>query len=238
MRRWFSSFTGSSWVQVKDAAGAAVVSQTAPAGATIPVGGALPLEVVVGNAERVNATLRGQPLDLVPYTRSTSRVFTVGERDGTYRITRRRTRQVSVDGVAIGGDAPIVVQSMTNTDTADIAATVAQVQALAEAARRSSASPSTPPKLQPPSRRFAPALDAAGCDVPIVGDFHFNGHKLLTESPIAPRRSRSTGSIPQRRKGSKRDAQFAVMIEHAIRHAKPVRIGVNWGSLDAALLAR
>ncbi len=154
-------------------------------------------------------------------------------------IARRRTRQVKVDGVAIGGGAPIVVQSMTNTDTADIAATVAQVQALADAGSeivRVTVNSAEAAAAVAPIRA---ALDTNGCQVPLVGDFHFNGHKLLTEFPdcaVALAKYRiNPGNVG---KGSKRDAQFAVMIEHAIRYGKPVRIGVNWGSLDAALLAR
>jgi len=156
-----------------------------------------------------------------------------------FAIARRRTRQVKIGNVAVGGDAPIVVQSMTNTDTANVAATVAQVKALADAGSeivRVTVNTAEAAAAVAPIRA---ALDALGCDVPLVGDFHFNGHKLLTEHPacaVALAKYRiNPGNVG---KGSKRDTQFAVMIEHAIRHAKPVRIGVNWGSLDAALLAR
>jgi len=154
-------------------------------------------------------------------------------------IERRRTRQVDVAGVGIGGGAPIVVQSMTNTDTADVAATVAQVRALAAAgselvrvtvdtARAAAAVPS-----------IREQLDAAGCGVPLVGDFHFNGHKLLREHPDCARALAKLRINPGNvGKGSKRDVQFASMIESALEHGKPVRIGVNWGSLDADLLAR
>jgi (E)-4-hydroxy-3-methylbut-2-enyl-diphosphate synthase len=154
-------------------------------------------------------------------------------------IPRRHTRATDVAGVRIGGGAPIVVQSMTNTDTADVAATAAQVRALAEAGSElvritvdTAAAAAAVPAIRD-------ALDAAGCRVPLIGDFHFNGHKLLTEHPgcaqaLAKYRI-NPGNVG---KGSKHDAQFAVMIEQAIRHGKPVRIGVNWGSLDADLLAR
>ena len=127
-----------------------------------------------------------------------------------------------IGNVAIGGGAPIVVQSMTNTDTADVAATVAQVKALARRRLRDR------PRHRQHGRscgrgrrRSATRLDALGCAVPLVGDFHFNGHKLLTESPacaIALAKYRiNPGNVG---KGSKRDPQFAVMIEHAIRHGE------------------
>ena len=154
-------------------------------------------------------------------------------------IARRRTRRVMIDSVAIGGGAPIVVQSMTNTDTADIAATVAQVKALAEAGSEIVRVTVNTAEAAAAVGEIRARLDAMHCHVPLVGDFHFNGHKLLTEHPgcakaLAKYRI-NPGNVG---KGSKRDPQFAVMIEHAIRHAKPIRIGVNWGSLDAALLAR
>jgi (E)-4-hydroxy-3-methylbut-2-enyl-diphosphate synthase len=155
------------------------------------------------------------------------------------RIERHRTRQVDVAGVRIGGGAPVVVQSMTNTDTADVAATVAQVRELAAAGSElvrvtvnSTAAASAVPLLRD-------RLDALGCHVPLVGDFHFNGHKLLRDHPACARALAKFRINPGNvGKGSRRDGQFAVMIEEAIRHGKPVRIGVNWGSLDADLLAR
>jgi (E)-4-hydroxy-3-methylbut-2-enyl-diphosphate synthase len=155
-------------------------------------------------------------------------------------MTRRHaTRQANVAGVRIGGPAPIVVQSMTNTDTADVAATVAQVKALADAGSelvRVTVNSSEAAAAVPAIRE---RLDALGCAVPLIGDFHFNGHKLLLENrecaqALAKYRI-NPGNVG---KGSKRDPQFAVMIEQAILHGKPVRIGVNWGSLDADLLAR
>jgi (E)-4-hydroxy-3-methylbut-2-enyl-diphosphate synthase len=152
---------------------------------------------------------------------------------------RRATRRVDVAGVPIGGGAPIVVQSMTNTDTADVAATVAQVRSLADAGSElvrvtvnSAAAAAAVPAIRA-------ALDAAGCAVPLVGDFHFNGHRLLAEHPDCARALAKFRINPGNvGKGSRRDPQFAVMIEQAIAHGKPVRIGVNWGSLDADLLAR
>ena len=155
------------------------------------------------------------------------------------RIVRRASRRVDIGGVAVGGGAPIVVQSMTNTDTADVAATVTQVAALATAGSelvRVTVNTTAAAAAVPEIRR---RLDDLGCRVPLVGDFHFNGHRLLAQSPecaqaLAKYRI-NPGNVGR---GSKRDAQFATLIELAIRYAKPVRIGVNWGSLDAELLAR
>src|SRR5438874_875220 len=135
--------------------------------------------------------------------------------------------------------APIVVQSMTNTDTADIEGTVRQVQALARAGSelvRLTVNASEAAAAVAPIRE---RLDRAGVGVPLIGDFHFNGHKLLREHPdcaaaLAKYRI-NPGNVGR---GSKRDPQFAEMIEAACRYDKPVRIGVNWGSLDADLLTR
>ena len=155
------------------------------------------------------------------------------------RIERHPTQQVNVGGIRIGGGAPIVVQSMTNTDTADVAATVAQVKALADAGSeivRVTVNTAEAAAAVPVIRE---RLDVAGCPVPLIGDFHFNGHKLLTEFPECARALAKYRINPGNvGKGSKRDPQFAVMIEKAIEYGKPVRIGVNWGSLDADLLAR
>ena len=154
-------------------------------------------------------------------------------------IERRSSVQVSVGPVRVGGGAPIVVQSMTNTDTADIAATTAQVQSLARAGselvRVTVNSAEAAAAVAPIRAR----LDALGVRVPLIGDFHFNGHKLLREYPecaaaLAKYRI-NPGNVGR---GSKRDPQFAEMIETAIRYDKPVRIGVNWGSLDPELLTR
>jgi (E)-4-hydroxy-3-methylbut-2-enyl-diphosphate synthase len=152
---------------------------------------------------------------------------------------RRRSRQVQVDGVAIGGGAPVVVQSMTNTDTADAAATAAQVldlwRAGSELVRVTVNSPDAAARVAEIRAR----LDAAGCGVPLVGDFHFNGHKLLTQFPECARALAKYRINPGNvGKGARRDEQFATMIETALRYDKPVRIGVNWGSLDPELLAR
>ena len=152
---------------------------------------------------------------------------------------RRVTRQVRVGNILIGGSAPIVVQSMTNTDTADIDATVNQVAALekagSELVRITVNSPEAAAAVAPIRER----LNKINCVVPLIGDFHYNGHRLLTQYPdcaaaLAKYRI-NPGNVGQ---GSKRDAQFATMIAVACTHNKPVRIGVNWGSLDQALLAQ
>src|SRR5438309_3588243 len=154
-------------------------------------------------------------------------------------IARRASARVSVGPVRGGGGAPIVVQSMTTTDTADIEGTVRQVQALARAGSelvRLTVNTSEAAAAVAPIRE---RLDRAGVGVPLIGDFHFNGHKLLREHPdcaaaLAKYRI-NPGNVGR---GSKRDPQFAEMIEVACRHDKPVRIGVNWGSLDTDLLTR
>ena len=151
---------------------------------------------------------------------------------------RRKSVPVMVGDVAIGGDRPVVVQSMTNTDTADVEGTTAQVAALARAGSeivritvdRAEAAAAVP--------RIREALDAQGVGVPLVGDFHYNGHKLLTDYPacaeaLAKYRI-NPGNVGFR---AKRDTQFATMIEVALEYDRPVRIGVNWGSLDQELLA-
>lgn len=145
---------------------------------------------------------------------------------------------VDVSGIVIGGGAPIVVQSMTNTDTADIAATVAQVRQLHESGSElvrvtvnNDAAASAVPHI-------VERLADQDCRVPIVGDFHFNGHKLLRQHEACARALAKYRINPGNvGRGKKRDTQFSEMIEIACRHDKPVRIGVNWGSLDQQLLA-
>jgi (E)-4-hydroxy-3-methylbut-2-enyl-diphosphate synthase len=144
-----------------------------------------------------------------------------------------------IGGIAMGGDAPIVVQSMTNTDTADAAATVKQVAALARAGSELVRITVNSPEAAAQVATIREKLDAMGCTVPLVGDFHFNGHRLLKQYPgcaeaLAKYRI-NPGNVGH---GKKRDDQFATMIEAACRYEKPVRIGVNWGSLDPELLAR
>jgi (E)-4-hydroxy-3-methylbut-2-enyl-diphosphate synthase len=153
--------------------------------------------------------------------------------------SRRVTRQVLVGGKAIGGGAPILVQSMTNTDTENADATALQVADLARAG--SEIVRITVNTME--AARQVPAirdkLCAMGVDVPLVGDFHFNGHKLLTLFPECARALAkyriNPGNVGH---GEKRDEQFALMIEAACKHEKPVRIGVNWGSLDPELIAQ
>ncbi len=152
---------------------------------------------------------------------------------------RRPSRPVRVADQTIGGTAPILVQSMTNTDTEDAAATARQVAALARAG--SEIVRITVNTLE--AARQVPGirvrLDAMGVNVPLVGDFHFNGHKLLAQVPecaiVLDKYRINPGNVGH---GTRRDDQFSTMIEKAIEHAKPVRIGVNWGSLDPELLAR
>lgn len=158
---------------------------------------------------------------------------------------RRNTRQVMVGNVPVGGGlygsiaSPVVVQSMTNTDTADSEATIKQVfelwQAGSEVVRITVNSPEAAAQVG----NIRAGLDALGCHVPLVGDFHYNGHKLLAAYPdcakgLAKYRI-NPGNVG---KGSKRDEQFAAMIEAAIQYKKSVRIGVNWGSLDQAKMAQ
>ncbi len=152
---------------------------------------------------------------------------------------RRTAAQVQIGSIKVGGNAPIVVQSMTNTDTADIEGTAQQVKALARAGSelvRITVNSSEAAAAVAPIRE---RLDQMGVSVPLIGDFHFNGHKLLREQPgcaeaLAKYRI-NPGNVGR---GSKRDPQFAEMIETACRYGKPVRIGVNWGSLDQDLLTR
>jgi (E)-4-hydroxy-3-methylbut-2-enyl-diphosphate synthase len=154
-------------------------------------------------------------------------------------IPRRPARAADVAGIRIGGGAPIVVQSMTNTDTADVKATAAQARLLADAGSELVRITVDTAAAAAAVATIREALDAAGCNVPLIGDFHFNGHKLLTDFPECARALAKYRINPGNvGKGSKHDPQFAVMIEKAIEYGKPVRIGVNWGSLDAALLAR
>jgi len=154
-------------------------------------------------------------------------------------IRRRRSVTVRVGAVLVGGNYPVVVQSMTNTGTADIDATVRQVRALAQAGSELVRVTVNTDEAAAAVSAIVERLAAHGVTVPIVGDFHFNGHKLLREQPgcaaaLAKYRI-NPGNVGR---GSKRDPQFAEMIEIACRHGKPVRIGVNWGSLDQDLLTR
>ena len=152
---------------------------------------------------------------------------------------RRVTRQVRIGQVAVGGDAPVVVQSMTNTDTADVAATVKQVAELWRAGSELVRVTVNNPESAAAVPRIVEKLAMMGVEVPIIGDFHYNGHQLLANEPacaeaLAKYRI-NPGNVGF---GKKKDTQFAQLIEFAIRYGKPVRIGANWGSLDQALAAQ
>ncbi len=156
-----------------------------------------------------------------------------------HSIQRRLAQPVRVGKITIGGAAPIVVQSMTNTDTVDAAGTAQQVFDLAQAGSEVVRITVNTPEAAAQVPRIRELLDQKNCDVPLVGDFHYNGHRLLTEFPecaqaLAKYRI-NPGNVGRHRKG---EDQFAMMIDAACRYDKPVRIGVNWGSLDADLVTR
>lgn len=154
-------------------------------------------------------------------------------------IPRRKTRQVQVGNVWVGSDHPIVVQSMTNTDTADAEATARQIFELWRAGSEVVRITVNSPEAAAQVANIKTKLENWGCKVPLVGDFHYNGDRLLRDYPdcaeaLAKYRI-NPGNVG---KGSKRDEKFALMIEKAIEYKKAVRIGVNWGSLDQAIAAR
>ena len=154
-------------------------------------------------------------------------------------ISRRVSQRVMVGKIAIGGDAPVVVQSMTNTDTADAQGTARQVFELARAGSELVRITVNTPEAAAQVPRIRELLNGMGCDVPLVGDFHYNGHRLLSEFPecaqaLAKYRI-NPGNVGRNRKG---EDQFGMMIEVACRYDKAVRIGVNWGSLDSDLIVR
>src|SRR3954466_8518916 len=158
-------------------------------------------------------------------------------------LTRRASRKVLVAHgqrqVWVGGAAPVVVQSMTNTDTADVIGTAIQIKELARAGSELVRITVNNPQAAAAVPAIREQLDKMEIDVPLVGDFHYNGHTLLNDYPdCAKALSKyriNPGNVGH---GAKRDSQFAQMIEIACRYDKPVRIGVNWGSLDQSLLAR
>lgn len=155
------------------------------------------------------------------------------------QIPRRVSRQVLVGKVGVGGTAPIVVQSMTNTDTEDVFATAMQVAQLARAGSELVRITVNTREAAAAVPKIRERLAQLNVDVPLVGDFHFNGHKLLTEYPACAESLAKLRINPGNvGKGLKRDEQFAQLIEIACRFDKPIRIGVNWGSLDQVLLAR
>ena len=152
---------------------------------------------------------------------------------------RPKTRSVTVGRVRIGGGAPVVVQSMTNTDTVDVVKTAIQCAELARAGSELVRITVNTPDAAAAVPGIRAHLDRMGVDVPLIGDFHYNGHRLLTDYPecaqVLDKYRINPGNVGH---GKKRDEQFAQMIEIAARYGKPVRIGVNWGSLDQDLLAR
>ena len=152
---------------------------------------------------------------------------------------KRLTRATRIGSVPLGGAAPVVIQSMTNTDTADALATALQCAELARAGSELVRITVNSPEAAAAVGKIREQLDRMQCDVPLIGDFHYNGHRLLTDYPdcaVALAKYRiNPGNVGF---GKKKDEQFAAMIELACRYNKPVRIGVNWGSLDQGLLAR
>jgi (E)-4-hydroxy-3-methylbut-2-enyl-diphosphate synthase len=154
-------------------------------------------------------------------------------------MPRRITRAVKVGGVELGGGAPVVVQSMTNTDTADIAGTVKQVAELWRAGSELVRVTVNNPESAAAVPRIVEKLRMMGVEVPVIGDFHYNGHTLLANEPACAQALAkyriNPGNVGF---GRKKDLQFGQLIEFAIQYDKPVRIGVNWGSLDQALAAQ
>ncbi len=154
-------------------------------------------------------------------------------------VPRKPTRQVRIGGVAVGGDAPVVVQSMTNTDTADVAATAKQVAELWRAGSELVRITVNNPESAAAVPRIAEKLAMMGVEVPLIGDFHYNGHQLLAGEPACAQALAkyriNPGNVGF---GKKKDLQFAQLIEFAMQYGKPVRIGANWGSLDQALATR
>ncbi|MBI3096467.1 MAG: flavodoxin-dependent (E)-4-hydroxy-3-methylbut-2-enyl-diphosphate synthase [Rhodocyclales bacterium] len=157
----------------------------------------------------------------------------------TVSIARRASRLAMVGTVGVGGTAPIVIQSMTNTDTEDVFATSMQVAQLARAGSELVRITVNTREAAAAVPKIRDRLAQMNVDVPLIGDFHFNGHKLLTEHPACAEALAKLRINPGNvGKGARRDEQFAQLIEIACKFDKPIRIGVNWGSLDQALLAR
>ena len=155
------------------------------------------------------------------------------------KSSKRKTVTVKVGDVVIGGSAPVVVQSMTNTDTADRTSTVAQVLQLAEAGSELVRITVNTEEAAAQVPYIRADLNEMGCNVPLVGDFHYNGHLLLARyqdcAEALDKYRINPGNVGFKKK---KDPQFTAMIEQAIKFGKPIRIGVNWGSLDQVLLAR
>ncbi len=153
-------------------------------------------------------------------------------------VARRASVPVVVAGIAVGGSAPVVVQSMTNTDTADVAGTAKQVSELARAGSELVRVTVNTPEAAAAVPRIRERLDMMGVGVPLIGDFHYNGHQLLEREPACAQALAkyriNPGNVGF---GKKKDTQFAAIIEFALKYDKPVRIGANWGSLDQAMVA-
>jgi (E)-4-hydroxy-3-methylbut-2-enyl-diphosphate synthase len=154
-------------------------------------------------------------------------------------IRRRKSVTCSIGNVRVGSDAPVMVQSMTNTDTADVLSTVAQVEALARAGSEVVRVTVNTDDAAKAVAHIVELLDRKGVPVPIIGDFHYNGHLLLKKYPDCARALAkyriNPGNVSV---GRKDDDNFRTMVEVAVENQKPVRIGVNWGSLDQQLLTR
>jgi (E)-4-hydroxy-3-methylbut-2-enyl-diphosphate synthase len=163
----------------------------------------------------------------------------LAEHSNSSGLPRRLVKSCIIGGVQVGGGAPVVIQSMTNTDTADYLATALQTAELARAGSELVRITVNTPEAAAAVPKIREHLDRLGCDVPLIGDFHYNGHRLLSDEPacaeaLAKYRI-NPGNVGF---GKKKDEQFSQMIELACRYDRPIRIGVNWGSLDQALLAR
>lgn len=154
-------------------------------------------------------------------------------------LQRKLTRTVSIGAVSMGGGKPVVVQAMTNTDTADVLKTAIQIAELARAGAEMVRITVNSPEAAAAVPEIREQLARMDVDVPLIGDFHYNGHRLLTDYPACAEALDkfriNPGNVGF---GKKKDEQFAQMIELAVRYNKPVRIGVNWGSLDQSVLAR
>jgi len=154
-------------------------------------------------------------------------------------LQRKLTRTVSIGAVSMGGGKPVVVQAMTNTDTADVLKTAIQIAELARAGAEMVRITVNSPEAAAAVPEIRDQLARMDVDVPLIGDFHYNGHRLLTDYPVCAEALDkfriNPGNVGF---GKKKDEQFAQMIELAVRYNKPVRIGVNWGSLDQSVLAR
>lgn len=156
-----------------------------------------------------------------------------------FTIPRRKTSQVMVGGIGIGSDYPIRVQSMTNTNTEDVAETVSQIIELADAGSELVRVTVNTEKAAKAVPHIVERLKNAGYDTPVIGDFHFNGHRLLQAEPECAKALAKLRINPGNvGRGSRKDEQFTAIVEEALKYSKPVRIGVNWGSLDPEVLKR